>query len=144
MKSKFAPLLLAATAALLAACSASTTIKSAQPETLISIKDAPPVKAPLQRTFSTTTFGNYEFRAIQGDNEPFYGILPLKFNGGYLALDILFFAPLAFHNLREVYAEYVIDAEKGQIRFRQDSSDSWRAYEPTPAESQRAREYYSK
>jgi hypothetical protein len=45
--------------------------------------------APRTETFNTTTFGNYEFRADTPSHEPLYGLLPLKFNGGYLALDIL-------------------------------------------------------
>lgn len=45
--------------------------------------------APRTETFNTTTLGNYEFRADTPSHETLYGLLPLKFNGGYLARDIL-------------------------------------------------------
>src|SRR6267154_63959 len=87
----------------LAGCTAMTTIQSAQPDVVLKIKEKEYKTYPAADTYSTTSFGNYDFRAEKPGAEPLLGILPLKFNGGYLALDILLFAPAAFFNLREVF-----------------------------------------
>jgi len=88
---------------------------------------------------STTSFGNYEFRADAPGYEPLYGILPLKFNGGYLALDILFFAPAAFFNLREVYPFYEFDLDKKNVRYKIKPEDEWSTAVPLQAEELRAK-----
>lgn len=128
--------------ALVAACAATTTLHSAQPDVLLSVRDKDFKTLPATESFSTTSFGNYEFRAEQAGHDPFYGILPLKFNGGYLALDILFFAPAAFFNLREVFPQYELDVPAGVVRYREVADAPWRDYRPTPAEVERAKKYF--
>ena len=68
----------------------------------------------------------------------------MKFNGGYLAADILFFAPAMFYNLREVYPYYEFDVENGVVRYKRNANDPWVSYKPTPAEQDHARNYFQK
>lgn len=126
-------------AAVLAACTAMTTISSSHPGATVTIASSTASAIPRSDTFSATSFGNYEFRAEAPGLEPFYGLLPLKFNGGYLALDILFFAPAAFFNLREVYAFYDFDIAKKQVRYKQTEAEGWTIYEPLTVEIERAK-----
>ena len=111
-------LAVAVTAALLSACTATTSLRSTDPDLAIKInQDAPLVlKNPVSKTYKATSFGQYRFRAEKPGMEPMYGLIPLKFNSGYLVADILFFAPAAFYNLREVYPFYEFDVEKGTSR----------------------------
>lgn len=129
-------------ALLLAACSATTSLTALQPEAKIYIKDAKGQDAPRSETLSTTSFGQYEFMVTQEGQQPFYGLLPLKFNGGYLASDIIFFAPLAFFNLREVFPYYQFDVAKQCLRYRKSEQDVWQEYTPTPAEKYRAEVWF--
>lgn len=97
------------------------------------------------KEFSDTSFGQYKFKAMDNSgSETFYGLLPLKFNGGYLALDILFFAPAMFFNLRSVYPQYEIAVEEGSIKYRADANDPWQEYRPTQAEQDHAKTYFMK
>ncbi len=50
------------------------------------------LKNPVSKTYKATSFGQYRFRAEKPGMEPMYGLIPLKFNSGYLVADILFFA----------------------------------------------------
>ncbi len=129
-------------AAALAGCAATTTITTTQNDAKVFVKASASSAAPRSETFNTTSFGNFEFRALAEGNQPFYGILPLKFNGGYLALDILFFAPAAFFNLREVYPYYDFDVEKRVVKYKIKASDEWNTYVPLEAESVRAQDFY--
>lgn len=138
MKTKriiYVPVLLA----LLTGCSATTTLSVPQPDATLVVKKSESSNIPRTEAFSTTTFGNYEFRADAPPHEPFYGLLPLKFNGGYLALDILFFAPAMFFNLREVYRFYEIDVEQRVVRYKRKADDDWSTYVPLQREEDRAR-----
>ena len=123
----------------LAACTAMTTISSSHPGATVMITSSTASAIPRSDTFSATSFGNYEFRAEAPGLDPFYGILPLKFNGGYLALDILFFAPAMFFNLREVYAFYDFDIAKKQLRYKRTEPEGWTTYEPIQVEAERAK-----
>jgi hypothetical protein len=129
-------------ALLLSACAATTTLNAVQNGTTIRIKKSTQDATPRTEQFATTSFGNYEFLAESPGLEPFTGILPLKFNGGYLALDILFFAPAMFFNLREVFAHYEFDLEKRVIGYRKDEADGWTTYVPTEAEAARGRKHF--
>ena len=71
-----------------------------------------------------------------------YGILPLHFNGGQLAVNILLFAPASLFNLREVYAQYEFDIEKNVVRYRRVDSEPWREMVPTEAEIARAKKFF--
>jgi len=135
-------LLPVAMAITLAGCSAMTTIQSAQTDVVLKVKEREYKTYPAGDTFKTTTFGNYDFRAERPGAEPLYGILPLKFNGGYLTLDILFFAPGTFFNLREVFPFYEIDMIERAVRYRKGADKPWEVYRPTTEESKRAEEYF--
>ena len=129
--------------ALLAGCSAHTTISSPSETARINLKDVSRDQSTVQETLPTTSFGNYEFEVVDDNKMPMYGILPLKFNGGYLALDILFFAPAAFFNLREVHPYYEIDHDEGVVRYRDEKGGEWTTYTPTEEEAERARKYFA-
>ncbi len=127
---------------LLAACSSITTITSPHPGTTVAVREKH-LTLPASEKLKGTSFGNYEFKAIETGFEPFYGILPLSFKGGHLAVDIIFFAPAAFFNLREVFPFYQIDVEKNVIRYRKTEQDEWQEYHPKAEESARARVYFN-
>lgn len=130
---------------ILSACTATTSLQATQPDVTLSVnKNAAFAidQAPSQ-TYSTTSFGQYIFKAETEGRDPMYGLMPLKFNGGYLAADILFFAPAMFFNLREVYPYYEFDIEQGAIRYKKKVNDPWITYTPTPAEAERARNYFN-
>jgi hypothetical protein len=129
---------------LLAGCTATSTISSVQSGATIDIKESKQSAVPRTESFDATSFGNYEFRAQSAGLEPFYGLLPLKFNGGYLALDILFFAPAAFFNLREVFSFYDFDIEKKVVKYRKKESDEWTIYTPLDSEAARAKTFFLK
>ena len=130
--------------AILASCSATTNFKTAQPDISLKVNKKPTfeIHKESSQTYSTTSFGQYKFKAEKDGMEPMYGLIPLKFNGGYLAADILFFAPAMFFNLREVFPYYEIDIEKNEIRYKKDESDEWIIYKPKPEEIQHAKTYF--
>src|SRR5687767_14416514 len=111
-------LVVTCTAGLLAACSTTTTIAALPAGATLDVKTSSQTTVPRSERYEVTTFGNYEFRGGAPGAEPFYGLLPLRFRGDYLALDILFLAPLAFKNLRSVYPYYEFDLESRVVRYR--------------------------
>lgn len=127
--------------AALTACSSVTTISSNHDHTELSLKHTTPV-VPSTLTLKDTSFGNYEFKAVAPGSEPFYGILPLRFHGGRLAMDILFFAPATMFNLRGVFPFYDLDVEKGVVRYKMKAGDPWTEYRPSAPERERARQFY--
>ncbi len=133
-------------AALLSACTATTSLRSTDPQLTVAVNDEAPLALgnPVQKTYNATSFGHYRFKATKQGMEPMYGLIPLKFNGGYLAADILFFAPAMFYNLREVYPYYEFDVENGVIRYKRNADDQWVSYKPTAAEQQHAKNYFLK
>lgn len=143
MPSQFKTPLLLLSSLALCACSAVTQLSSTQSDATITIKEGKHSGNPRSETLKTTSFGNYEFKVEQPQGKVLYGVLPLKFNGGYLAADILFFAPAAFFNLREVYPYYEFDTEKGVVRYKNKPQDSWLEYAPLAAESERAKAYFN-
>lgn len=100
------------------------------------------VSKTIQQKYYTTSFGQYKFKVTAEGHEPMYGLIPQKFNGGYLALDILFFAPAMFFNLREVYPYYEFDIEHNEVRYRKDESKPWRIYKPSASEIEHAKKYF--
>lgn len=131
---------------LLSACAATTNFQSTQPAVSVEVNKFAPLSVDTAepQTYSTTTFGQYHFKATEEGKEPMYGIMPLKFNTGYLVTDILLFAPAVFFNLREVFPHYQFDIDGGVIRYKKKESDEWTTYEPTPAEIARAKNYFNK
>ncbi|MGA9335020.1 MAG: hypothetical protein WBV39_12140, partial [Rudaea sp.] len=100
--------MLAAIAMLIGACSTVSTISSTQPGTTLAIKGRN-LSLPARENLKGTSFGNYEFKAVDAEDPPLFGILPMKFKGGHLAADIILFAPAAFFNLRQAFPYYQID-----------------------------------
>ena len=128
-------------AVLISACSSMTTISSPKDGTTLLLKDRS-VSLPYHENMKGTSFGNYAFKAVDDGAEPFYGILPLKFKGGHLAVDILLFAPAAFFNLREVFPFYEIDVGNGVIRYKTSPNEGWTEYRPKPEEVAHARSFF--
>lgn len=95
-------------------------------------------------TYNTTSFGQYFFKLSDGGAQTMYGLLPLKFNGGYLAMDILFFAPAMFYDLREVFPYYQFDIKDGIVQYKKKPQDNWVTHKSTPAEIERAKRYFNK
>ncbi len=126
-------------AAFLVACSTTTTITGVPAGMTLDVKTSSQTTLPRTEKYQVTTFGNFEFRAQAPGLEPLYGRLPLKFNGGYLALDIIFFTPLAFGNLRAVYPYYEVDLEQRVVRFKRKETDPWTVYTPNAAMSEQAK-----
>lgn len=124
---------------MLAGCTATTTMSTAQSDAALAVRTSKKVSAPRTESFSSTSFGNYEFRVDAPGHEPFYGVLPLRFNGGHLAADILFFAPGMFFNLRDVYPYYDFDVENRVVKYRLSKKDGWTSYTPNESEVARAR-----
>ena len=142
MKQIFTRLFASIAIAALAGCMAVTTISSSQPDVVISIQDKSYRKTPVTDEFAQTTFDNYEFQATKPGREPFYGILPLRFNSGFLIMDILLFAPLTFFNLRQVYPYYQFEIERKVLLFKDKEVDAWQEFRPTQAEAARGRDYF--
>ena len=141
MKAAVMRALVATLSLAIAACSSMSSISASQSGTRLMIKEKA-VTLPARESIRGTSFGNYEFEARDGDREPFHGILPLKFKGGHLALDILLFAPATFFNLRAAFPFYEIDVANGIIRYKNKRDDAWTEYRPKPEESARARDFY--
>jgi hypothetical protein len=127
--------------ALVSACSSMTTISSPHAGTTLALKDKA-VQLPLSEKMKGTSFGNYEFKAVDDGAEPFYGILPLRFKGGHLAVDIILFAPAAFFNLREVFPYYEIDVSQRVIRYKNTPTEGWTEYKPKAEEAAHARTFF--
>ncbi len=142
MTGRSAHFAVAALLAVLAGCEATTSLTTSQPGATVEVKKGTSSAAPRSETLTTTSFGNYEFRVQAPGREPLTGVLPLRFNGGYLAADILFFAPAMFFNLREVFPYYEFDLEQGVVRYKDKNDTEWRTYTPIHAEAVRAQTYF--
>ncbi len=125
----------------LVGCTAKTSFTSTQPNTKIYVRERP-MSAPASGEFRTTSFGAYDFKVVDPAGQTFYGVLPLKFNPGYMVADILLFAPGLFFNLREVYPHYEIDPASYVIRYRQTSKQPWREYKASIKEEAGAKRYF--
>lgn len=126
----------------LAGCSATTSLETVQQDVSVRVNGGAPLDLSKDHTYSTTSFGQYRFKAEKEGMEPMYGLLPLKFNGGYLAADILFFAPALFFNLREVFPYYQLDTESNEVRYRKSESAAWMTYKPELEEVRNAKSYF--
>lgn len=129
----------------LAGCTATTSFESVQSEVSLKVNEKPTLSMvnAANQTYPTTSFGQYKFKAEKEGIEPMYGLIPLKFNGGYLAADILFFAPAMFFNLREVFPFYQFDLEKNEVRYKKKASDDWIVYSPTTEEIEHAKMFFN-
>lgn len=134
-------LILISLLAWLSACSTMTTITANEPGTQLNLRGTQ-LDLPVRHSLRGTSFGNYEFKAQAPGQQPFFGLLPLSFKGGHLALDVLFFAPGAFFNLRAAFPYYEIDVANQVVRFKKRDSDPWTEMRPKAAEVERARAYF--
>ncbi|WP_416308089.1 hypothetical protein [Neptunicella sp. SCSIO 80796] len=128
----------------LSACSARSTFQATDGELQVKINDNPSITVTesVTQEYPTTSFGQYKFKVSAEGQEPMYGLLPLKFNGGYLAADIILFAPAMFFNLREVFPYYQFDVAEGVVKYKKKDAKEWITYKPTPAEIQHAKTYF--
>lgn len=107
-------------------------------------KKAPSTSTPRTEKLPSGTFTNYEFKAEHPEFGTLYGKLPLKFNGGYLALDILFFTPAMLVNLRGLYSYYEFDLEKKVVKYKEKETERWAIYESTKEEIDLAKYNFDK
>ena len=128
---------------ILAGCATTASIESASGQST-TIRKVGQISASNTVEISDTTFGNYDFKVVGKNNKVMYGILPLNMHPGRAVLDVLFFAPGLFFNLRTAFAYYHFDADKGVVKYRNDPSDEWMVYSPSSAESTRAKRYFEK
>ena len=80
-------------ALLVQGCSATTQFVAKSPGTTLEVGGSGRVVLPQSRKMSSKSTGQYEFMATTSNGQPMYGLLPLKVNGGTMAVSIIFFAP---------------------------------------------------
>lgn len=125
---------------LIQGCANVTRFESATPGTTLTIKGQQPVTLPGEMSLDSKATGQHEFVATTPSGKSLYGILPLNVNGAAMAASILFFAPALFiGGFRDVFPLYQMDPEAGLLRYKRSAEDDWRVYNPTRAESQRAK-----
>lgn len=122
-------------------CTAMTTISSKQSNVSLTVQEKTYLSLPAKDSFSVKTFGCHEFLVEKEGYEPLYGILPLDLSIRNLILDILFFTPLMFFNLRQVFPYYEIDMDKKSLRYSYDAIQWWET-QIQPAESEYAKKYF--
>lgn len=139
---KVAAIILSST---LMACTSIVTIRSTDGPSLLKINNKSTINIgqKTQQAYPVTSFGKYKFKLTKKGRKPMYGIVPLKFNGGYLALDILFFTPALLFNLREVYPYYEFDIRERVVKYKKRESDAWMLYKPTETDIEHAKSYFS-
>ena len=127
----------------LSACMSTTTHRGPSGYQIRVNENAPiPLDSGIEQKYSTTSFGQYKFK-ITKDGEPvMHGLMPLKMNFGYMVMDILFFAPAMFFNLRESFRFYEYSPEEGVLRYRQKADDPWIEYRPNADEIYHSKTFY--
>ena len=132
--------LLALAIFLIQGCANVTRFEAATPGTTLAIRDVGRLELPREVQLGSKATGQHEFMAATPAGHTLYGILPLRVNGGTMAVSILFFAPALFiGGFRDVFPYYQVDPEAGLLRYKADERDDWRLYRPTAAESNRAK-----
>jgi hypothetical protein len=95
---------------------------------------------PREVKLDSKATGQHEFVATAPSGKSLYGILPLSVNGGKMAASIIFFAPALFMGgFRDVFPFYQLDPDAGLLRYKSGENEDWRLYQPTSAESDRAK-----
>lgn len=122
-------------------CTAMTTMSSKQSNVSLTVQEKTYSSLPAQDSFVVKTFGCHEFLVKREGSEPLYGILPLDLSIRNLILDILFFTPLMFFNLRQVFPFYEFDIDKKSVRYSYDKIQWWET-QVQPEESEYARNYF--
>ena len=136
-------LLLALAVVLVQGCAAVTRFESATPGTTLTVRGHERVELPKELELDSKATGQHEFMATAPSGKTLYGILPLRVNGGKMAVSILFFAPALFiGGFRDVFPFYQMDPDAGLLRYKSGEREDWRLYQPTSAESNRAKLYF--
>ena len=95
--------------AALAGCSTVTRLEGTAPGTTLAIRGSDRTELPRTENLSSKATGQYEFLATTPEGKKLYGLLPLKVNGGTMAMSILFFAPALFiGGFRDVFPFYAL------------------------------------
>jgi len=127
-------------AASLAACSTTTRLEGAQPGTTLKIVGYQDTTLPRTEVIDSKATGQHLFMATGPDGKKMYGLLPLRVNGGTMAMSILFFAPaLAIGGFRDTFAYYEVDVDKNVLRYKSKPQEAWRTYNPLDVEAERSR-----
>lgn len=127
-------------AATLAGCSTTTRLQGAQPGTTLQIIGYQDSALPRTEDLGSKSTGQHLFMATGPDGKKMYGLLPLRVNGGTMAMSILFFAPaLAIGGFRDTFHFYEVDVDKNVLRYKSKEREEWRTYNPLKAESERSR-----
>lgn len=125
---------------LLQACSSTARFDAVQSGARLSVGDLAPVQLPHAFDLGAKATGQHEFKVEGADGKTMYGILPLKVNGGRMAVSILFFAPaLAMGGFRDAYANYKFDLDRGEVLYQATDGGDWRVYRASAAEVNRAK-----
>lgn len=128
---------------LLQACSAVTRFESVKPDTVLVVHGDNRNEVPRQLKLASKATRQYEFKATSPTGATMYGILPLSVNGGKMAASILLFAPALFiGGFRDVFPYYRFDPDAGVLHYKVKGNDEWRIYDPSIAESDRAKRHF--
>lgn len=135
--------ILALTIVLIQGCAAVTRFEAATPGTTLIVRGLERMELPKEVQLESKATGQHEFLAATPAGQRLYGILPLRVNGGTMAVSILLFAPALFiGGFRDVFPFYQLDPEAGLLRYKVDEREDWREYKPTAAESNRAKLHF--
>lgn len=127
-------------AATLAGCATTTHLDGAQPGTTLKIVGYQDASLPRTQELDSKATGQHLFMATGPDGKKMYGLLPLRVNGGTMAMSILFFAPaLAIGGFRDTFAYYEVDVDKNVLRYKSKPQEAWRTYNPLDIEADRSR-----
>lgn len=129
--------------AFLAACSTVSHLDASTKGTSLAIRGIDRTELPRSEDLKSKATGQYEFMAITPEGKKVYGLLPLKVNGGTMAMSILFFAPALFiGGFRDAFPFYEIDPEKNVLRYKMKETDEWQQYHPLEVEAVRSKAYF--
>ena len=127
----------------LQACSSMARFEAAPMPARLSIRGLQPVLLPHSFELDSKATGQHEFMVQTPQGQSLYGILPLRLNGGRMAMSILFFAPaLPLGGFRDAHPNYLFDLERGEIRYQAEGSPDWRIHKVSGAESARAKAFF--
>lgn len=136
-------LFLALAVVLIQGCGSVTRFEAASPGTTLTLRGGQRMDLPKEVELDSKATGQHEFVATAPSGKTLYGILPLSVNGGKMAASILFFAPALFiGGFRDVFPFYQMDPDAGVLRYKGEKSEDWRLYQPTSAESARAKQHF--
>jgi hypothetical protein len=135
--------ILALAVVIIQGCAATTRFEPAAPGTTLTLKTGERIDLPAEVSLDSKATGQHEFVATAPSGKSLYGILPLRVNGGKMAVSILFFAPALFiGGFRDVFPFYQLDPDGGVLRYKSEAREDWRLYQPTAAESDRAKQTF--